>query len=122
MIKKLLTLILLTSFFASTNAANTIHAGKPTRLTSVGSNQRSSYNESSPIGIIDVMNNQNAVKIFPNPTHDVINISFDNAVESNNTLVIFDVSGKKVMEQNINKQVNSINISNLNSGGSNKKR
>jgi hypothetical protein len=46
-------------------------------------------------------NNMNNFNVFPNPTEDVLNIRFDQIAGNPATVIITDVSGKQVMEQNI---------------------
>ena len=45
--------------------------------------------------------NMTEFSLFPNPAEDVLNIRFDQKAGSPTTIVITDVSGKQVMEQNI---------------------
>ena len=74
-------------------------------------------NLSAWTGVSNVLANENFNKanfsIYPNPANDIINI-----IVNENTpiekIMVFDVSGKKIMEENLN--TTSINIQNFQSG------
>ena len=63
-------------------------------------------------GINDIKNSN--IKIYPNPTNDIINIEGLNKNE-NNTIQIFDVQGKLVITKTINEK-GTIDLSELNKG------
>ena len=57
------------------------------------------------------------VTIYPNPTKDILNIQSKESLPENTSLVIYDVSGKRVLNFITNHyNLNQINVSNLNSG------
>ncbi len=89
----------------------TANAGK---THTVSSNPKSAYLEST-LGVNDLNNNENVVKVFPNPTMDVVNINFSN-LPTNVTIVVYDLSGKKLLSQNLSKATNAINVSDFNNG------
>ena len=65
-----------------------------------------------PTGINDIKNAN--IKIYPNPTNNIINIEGLNKNE-NNTILIFDVQGKLVITKTINEK-GTIDLSELNKG------
>jgi PKD repeat protein len=65
-----------------------------------------------PTGINDIKNSN--IKIYPNPTNNIINIEGLNKNE-NNTIQIFDVQGKLVITKNITEK-GTIDLSELNKG------
>ena len=46
---------------------------------------------------------------------DVVNINFSN-LPTNVTIVVYDLSGKKLLSQNLSKATNAINVSDFNNG------
>ena len=54
--------------------------------------------------------------IFPNPSNDVMNINIPTLTDDGLQLEVFDVLGKKVFTQQLNKLSSSINIAKWNSG------
>lgn len=60
----------------------------------------------------------NEVKVYPNPTHDVLNVSLPKEIATNVTYDIFDVTGKKVQQfsSNVNSENLSIDVSGLTAG------
>ncbi|WP_284652456.1 T9SS type A sorting domain-containing protein [Flavobacterium terrisoli] len=54
-------------------------------------------------------------EIYPNPSDGLVNISIKD-LESNTTLTVFDISGKKVFSGIIENEESTINLGNLNSG------
>ncbi len=57
-----------------------------------------------------------ALNVYPNPAENEIYIDFDNAGVYSSTIELFDMSGKKLMEQFMNQTTTAMNIANLNSG------
>lgn len=57
---------------------------------------------------------ENSIKIYPNPSRTVLNISFDKAM--NCFLTIHNEQGAKVLEQSINSQLNTIKTENFVNG------
>src|SRR5690606_37686169 len=53
---------------------------------------------------------QNKIKVHPNPVSDLLYFDANTTIEK---IIVFDLSGRKIMEQN---QVNTISVSNLQKG------
>ena len=56
---------------------------------------------------------QNNIQIYPNPTHDRLTIRSEQNIDS---IVIYDISGRKVLHQNLSNKNNTLNIKALSSG------
>lgn len=54
------------------------------------------------------------IKIFPNPVNDILQIQLP--LEANSELIIYDVLGKVVFEQYVNRSLNQIDMSTMSSG------
>ncbi len=54
-------------------------------------------------------------KVYPNPAQNVISIAFLNGFE-NASITFYNTIGQKVLEKNITNDINSVSITNLNSG------
>jgi hypothetical protein len=65
------------------------------------------------VGVNEVENNL-GLRVFPNPSNEVINISLNKEVSA--SLTLLDVSGKVVKTQSLNGISTSINTASLNSG------
>jgi hypothetical protein len=65
------------------------------------------------VGVNEVENNL-GLRVFPNPSNEVINISINKEVSA--SLTLLDVSGKVVKTQSLNGISTSINTASLNSG------
>jgi hypothetical protein len=116
MTKKLLSLLTLICVVSIVTASNAVQiAKKPTNIHTDATNPNTYYKEGTA-GVIDELNNPGAVKVFPNPTNTVVNIAIENVTLTNAHLVIFDITGKKIIEQNITKSVNTINVADFNNG------
>ncbi|MEM6517431.1 MAG: T9SS type A sorting domain-containing protein [Bacteroidota bacterium] len=59
---------------------------------------------------------QKEFRIYPNPSADYMNVEVPNLAGESLKLEVFDVLGKKVLTQNINKLSSKINVSKWNSG------
>ena len=70
----------------------------------------------STIGVNSAVASKDAVKAFPNPASDMINFTFP--ASNNVTISIFDISGKKVVDQMVDGSNGTyrLNTSNLTSG------
>ena len=55
-----------------------------------------------------------SITIYPNPADDQLTIQFE--VAQNFDLIVFDLSGRKILAKSINKSANTIDISTLSSG------
>jgi uncharacterized protein (TIGR02145 family) len=64
---------------------------------------------------IDNINNRNEIKIYPNPAIDNINIDITNKNKTG-TLTIYDLLGNIVLQHQIDKVQNVINVSSLKTG------
>ncbi|TYA59148.1 T9SS type A sorting domain-containing protein [Formosa maritima] len=58
--------------------------------------------------------NTQDISIYPNPTSDKINIKLNSS--ENHSVYIYNILGKKVMDQNLNGTNSSIDVSNLSNG------
>jgi hypothetical protein len=57
------------------------------------------------------------VSIYPNPTHDIIEISISNKIERvNNTISVFDISGRKIISFSTTNDISRIDLSQYASG------
>ena len=56
------------------------------------------------------------VTIYPNPSNGIVNVALNTELTKNSILEVFDVLGKLVVKQALTGELNTINISNLNSG------
>jgi len=68
--------------------------------------------------VYDISKISNAIKCFPNPSNDNLNIvinSFDSQKKYN--LVIYDLLGKRVFEKNISHEKNNLDLENLTNKG-----
>lgn len=61
---------------------------------------------------IGTHNSAKEIKLFPNPANNVINLNLPENAE----IMVINMSGKTVMQQNFNAGINNIDISNLPSG------
>lgn len=57
-----------------------------------------------------------AISIFPNPSTDVLNIKFSNEISENTKVLIYDLTGRVILEKTISDLENQIDISHLQSG------
>ena len=53
------------------------------------------------------------VSIFPNPARDVINFSFEGGLERNTQLLINDVTGRSLFQQNLKKDLEQLSLNQL---------
>jgi len=58
----------------------------------------------------------NTILVYPNPAKDYLTLQFDQNVIGNATVLLFDVSGKQIMNTQMNKQNLVMDVSNLESG------
>lgn len=56
------------------------------------------------------------VSVYPNPNNGILNISLTSELSHNSTLEVYDALGKLVVKQALTKELNSVNISNLDNG------
>ena len=57
---------------------------------------------------------QNGMSIYPNPSADIFNFSFDNNI--NGEIFVYDLLGQKVFGEKINGQFLTINLAHLSKG------
>jgi hypothetical protein len=57
---------------------------------------------------------QNGMSIYPNPSADIFNFSFDNNI--NGEIFVYDLLGQKVFGEKINGQSFTINLAHLTKG------
>jgi hypothetical protein len=58
-----------------------------------------------------------AISLYPNPFNTNLTINLNSALDSDKTeLVIYNVLGDTVFTSSLNKQINTVNTSNLNAG------
>ncbi len=71
------------------------------------------------LSIVEVVDNESLIKLYPNPVKDVFTLDFENSLSFNSgnlKLQIFDLLGKPVKTINNIKAKGQVNISTLNSG------
>ncbi len=74
---------------------------------------RSSYINVQKVGIKNVTNNNSTISIYPNPTNGLVQIQSPIDIQS---ILVFDITGKQLLQQAPNSQTDDINISNLPQG------
>jgi PKD repeat protein len=74
---------------------------------------RSSYISVQKVGVNNVEKNYTAISIFPNPTNGLVQIQSPINIQ---TILVFDITGKQLLQQEPNAQTDEINISNLPQG------
>ncbi|MFZ4800096.1 MAG: T9SS type A sorting domain-containing protein [Bacteroidia bacterium] len=74
---------------------------------------RSSYISIQKVGINNLTNNNSTISIFPNPTNGLVQIQSPITIQS---ILVFDITGKQLLQQAPNTQTDEINISNLPQG------
>jgi hypothetical protein len=96
--KKLLLSILgaITFFHASAQPSN-----KPFSLTG------KSAGESVATAVTNSPESENKIQVYPNPTSDLLNISFNSELQSNVTIEIIDMTGKKIYSETSVVQIGS---------------
>ncbi|WP_020215174.1 S8 family serine peptidase [Flavobacterium rivuli] len=57
-----------------------------------------------------------AFKVWPNPAQDVVNISIKDGIESNASVIIYDVQGRNVKHAALTGSENTVNVQDLTSG------
>ena len=67
---------------------------------------------------IKVDASQNEIRVYPNPAHNFINIDLKKQLSKNSSIIIYDLSGKKIMEQKISAATlhQQLNVSGLSKG------
>ncbi|MBP8115850.1 MAG: T9SS type A sorting domain-containing protein [Chitinophagaceae bacterium] len=70
----------------------------------------------SVVGIINPMSAQDGIKVFPNPTSGIINLSIDRKEHGNGSGYLFNSLGLKINNFIFNNGLSQLNISELNSG------
>ncbi|MEZ4798503.1 MAG: T9SS type A sorting domain-containing protein [Flavobacteriales bacterium] len=69
---------------------------------------------------VEDLSSTSILQVYPNPTTDVLNIVTDNKNNINNQLIISDINGRVVMQENLvaiqGLQNNTLNVSNLSQG------
>ncbi len=66
--------------------------------------------------VLSVSNNQpTTINVYPNPAYDMVNVQVDN-IGSTGTMMIYDISGKKVMSSKIKNGKNQFNVEALTAG------
>ena len=73
------------------------------------------FGQSAVAGIAEAQMSQNAVNLYPNPCKEVLRLDYDetNATLSSSNIEVYDMCGRLLKRQNIEKQ---INVSDLRSG------
>ncbi|MFZ4796239.1 MAG: T9SS type A sorting domain-containing protein [Bacteroidia bacterium] len=74
---------------------------------------RSSYISVQKVGVNNLTNNKAAISIFPNPTNGLVQIQSPINIQ---TILVFDITGKQLLQQEPNAQTDEINMSNLPQG------
>ena len=71
--------------------------------------------EAVTLSIDDIEQNINSVKIFPNPSNNILNVKFPTTTGSSN-IEMYSVQGKKIFSRELNDTTSRLDISNLTSG------
>jgi hypothetical protein len=58
----------------------------------------------------------NSISVYPNPAIGVINVDLTSELSKRSSIEIYDAVGKLVVKQNLNSEINTINITVLNTG------
>lgn len=111
--KKLLSFIVVTTFTTFTLTAQESLEKNLTNENRVNSDQISilkiNANDEIRGNVITDLNKNKitdpAILLYPNPSSDLLNISFNSDSQSIVRIEIFDVLGKKVFEENFNAQI-----------------
>ncbi len=74
---------------------------------------RSSYINIQTVGINNLTKNSAAISIFPNPTSGLVQIQSPVSMQS---ILVFDITGKQLLQQEPNSRTDEINISHLPQG------
>jgi PKD repeat protein len=74
---------------------------------------RSSYISVQTVGLNNLTKNTTAISIFPNPTNGLVQIQSPISIQS---ILVFDITGKQLLQQEPNTQTDEININNLPQG------
>ncbi len=67
------------------------------------------------VGTNDILTDE-TVKVYPNPTKDVLSVDLTNIVATPQTISIVNIDGREVAQFNAQKDINLLNISNLAAG------
>lgn len=65
---------------------------------------------------IEEYNSEKVLRIYPNPTHDILHIDFVTGYNQNSIFELYDVLGKQVLRTHLINEVNSISVSDLPTG------
>ncbi len=74
---------------------------------------RSSYISVQKVGVNNAEKNTTAISIFPNPTNGLVQVQSPVNIQ---TILVFDITGKQLLQQEPNAQTDEININNLPQG------
>lgn len=107
--KKLLSFIVVTAFTTLTTTAQQLNNSTAPDAPETSIVKMNASDEVRRQVITD-LNNRNKltdmqVTLYPNPSSDLLNISFNADSQNTVTVVILDVLGKKVLEENFNSQI-----------------
>ncbi|HTA82106.1 MAG TPA: choice-of-anchor tandem repeat GloVer-containing protein [Bacteroidia bacterium] len=94
------------------NLVGVVYACDPVR-------QYGTLTEINPVLGINNIESSSKINMYPNPAHDILNLSFDTQGASNTAITITDITGKEIINTNeviSNDQTVSINISALSYG------
>ena len=86
---------------------------KATNPFSSDSLLRSSYISVQKVGVNNLTKNNSAIIIYPNPTNGLVQIQSPIKIQS---ILVFDITGKQLLQQQPDTQTDEINISNLPQG------
>lgn len=75
--------------------------------------QASKLNIAEATTRIDNISSNYDIEIYPNPSNGIFKIS---TVQNNSEIVVYEISGKKVFNAQLNENINSIDLSHLNKG------
>jgi len=76
------------------------------------------YRLARPTDSIQTIYNDNLVSIYPNPASTQLTIEFNYNLETSSAFILYDITGRKVLEQNLSKNSNkfTLDISSLQNG------
>jgi hypothetical protein len=107
-------------FYTDSIYANVTTAANPTGEIRGQFTKNGECYKDSETGIKESKQSLNGISLYPNPSTDILNISFNSALQSKVSIAVVDVLGKQVYTENYTAQngnnLHSITVSNLKSG------
>lgn len=88
-----------------------IDAQNPDFIGELGAGRINAFNSLNG-GALSIQESENSIKLFPNPTRDLVNLQLENASKA----IIYNPYGQAVQELFLNSGLNSISLKNLSPG------